>query len=224
MSQTQKLPPETPVRRSKRRAAEAEASQPDLPGARERILVAAQELFYANGYSATSVASIAEAARMTTPNLYWHFPSKQALLAEVLDRAHRSFLEALLEGIPQTGTADELLTAYVREYVRMQLSVARDGVVHGYWILAADLPAADAPRLRESRREIHQVLRDIVQQGMTEGTFELSDPTLAVTSIETSCEYVFTWFKPDGRLSEEEVLDGMVEIALRIVGYRAPGL
>jgi hypothetical protein len=98
--------------------------------------------------------------------------------------------------------------------------VARDGVVHGYWILAADLPAADAPRLRESRREIHQVLRDIVQQGMAEGTFGLSDPTLAVTSIETSCEYVFTWFKPEGRLSEEEVLNGMVEIALRIVGYR----
>jgi AcrR family transcriptional regulator len=221
VSQTQKLPPETPVRRSNRRAAEAEASQPDLLGARERILVAAQELFYANGYSATSVASIAEAARMTTPNLYWHFPSKQALLAEVLDRAHRSFLEALLEGIPETGSADALLAAYVREYVRMQLSVARDGVVHGYWILTADLPAADAPRLREIRREIHQVLRDIVQQGMTEGTFELSDPTLAVISIETSCEYVFTWFKPDGRLSEEEVLDGMVEIALRIVGYRA---
>jgi AcrR family transcriptional regulator len=220
VSQTQKLPPATSVRRSKRRPVEAEASEPDLPGARERILVAAQELFYASGYSATSVASIAEAARMTTPNLYWHFPSKQALLAEVLDRAHRSFLEALLEGIPETGTADELLAAYVREYVRMQLSVARDGVVHGYWILAADLPASDAPRLRESRREIHQVLRDIVQQGMTEGSFKLSDPTLAVASIETSCEYVFTWFKPDGRLSEDEVLDGMVEIALKIVGYR----
>jgi AcrR family transcriptional regulator len=220
VSQTQKLPPATSVRRSKRRPVEAEASEPDLPGARERILVAAQELFYASGYSATSVASIADAARMTTPNLYWHVPSKQALLAEVLDRAHRSFLEALLEGIPETGTADELLAAYVREYVRMQLSVARDGVVHGYWILAADLPASDAPRLRESRREIHQVLRDIVQQGMTEGSFKLSDPTLAVASIETSCEYVFTWFKPDGRLSEDEVLDGMVEIALKIVGYR----
>ena len=220
MSQTQKLPQATPVHRSKRRRAEAEATAPDQPGARERILVAAQELFYANGYSATSVASIAEAARMTTPNLYWHFPSKQALLVEVLDRAQRVGLEVLLQGIPETGTADELLAAYVRGYVRMQLSEARDGVVHGYWILTADLPASDAPRLREGRREIHRVLRDIVQQGLAEGTFELSDPTLAVTSIETLCEYVFTWFKPDGRLSEDEVLDGMVEIALKIVGYR----
>jgi TetR/AcrR family transcriptional regulator, cholesterol catabolism regulator len=224
VSQTQKLPPATPVRRSKRRSAEAEANSADLPGARERILAAAQELFYANGYSATSVASIADAARMTTPNLYWHFPSKQALLVEVLDRAQRNGLKVLLQGIPESGTAMELLAAYVRAYVRMQLSEARDGVVHGYWILAADLPASEAPRLREGRREIHRVLRNIVQQGIAEGTFEVSDPTLAVTTIETSCEYVFTWFTPAGRLSDEEVLDGMIEIALRIVGYRATGL
>jgi AcrR family transcriptional regulator len=221
VSETQKLPQAKAVPRANRRPAQAEAAAPDPPDARERILTAAQEFFYANGYSATSVASIAEAARMTTPNLYWHFPSKQALLVEVLDRAQRVGLELLLQSIPETGTGDELLAAYVRGYVRMQLREARDGVVHGYWILAADLPASDAPRLREGRRQIHRVLRDIVQKGIAEGTFELSDPTIAVTSIETLCEYVFTWFTPDGRLSEEEVLDGMVEIALRIVGYRA---
>ena len=86
---------------------------------------------------------------------------------------------------------------------------------------ATEPETSDAPRLREGRREIHRVLRDIAQQGIAEGTFELSDPTLAVTSIETLCEYVFTWLTPDGRLSEEEVINGMVKIALRIVGYRA---
>lgn len=223
MPQTQKL---SAARanggRSVRRDAVGSDGSPDLPGARERILVAAQELFYANGYSATSVASIAEAAQMTTPNLYWHFPSKQHLLGEVLDRAHRQFLDDLLQGIPQAGTADQLLAAYVRQYVRLQLSVAQDNVVYGYWVLAADLAPDDAPRLLESRRDIHRVLRDIVQQGMSEGIFELADPSLAVTAIETACEYVFTWYKSDGRLSVDDVLDGFVEIALRIVGYRRP--
>lgn len=221
MSQTQKLPAARAAggRSSRREAADA-STEPDLPGARERILTAAQELFYANGYSATSVASIAEAAQMTTPNLYWHFPSKQHLLGEVLDRAHRSFLDDLLRGMPETGSADELLAAYVREYVRLQLSVAQDGVVYGYWVLAADLAPADAPRLLESRRDIHRVLRDIVQQGMAEGIFELDDPSLAVTAIETACEYVFTWYKPDGRMTVDECIDGFVQIALRIVAYR----
>jgi len=221
--QTQKL---SASRSNERRAARGGAATSDggqdLPGARERILAAAQDLFYANGYSATSVASIAEAAQMTTPNLYWHFPSKQSLLGEVLDRAHRQFLNDLLLEIPESGTADQLLAAYVRTYVRLQLSVADENVVFGYWVLAADLAPEDAPRILESRRDIHRVLRGIVQRGIEEGIFHLNNPSLAVTAIETSCEYVFTWYKGGGRLSIEEVLDGFVEIALRIVAYRRP--
>ena len=218
MSQPHKLP----IARGQRPATVVD-SEPDLLGARERILNAAQELFYASGYSATSVASIAEAAQMTTPNVYWHFPSKQALLGEVLERAHREFYADLLRGIPESGTADQLLSAYVREYVHLQLSVAQDKVVYGYWVLAADLAANDAPRILESRRDIHRVLRDIVQQGIEEGSFQIADASLAVTAIETACEYVFTWYKGDGRLSVSEVIDGFVEIALRIVGYRPAG-
>lgn len=222
MAQTQKLPAARAAGgRSGRRA--AVAAEPDLPGARERILSAAQDLFYANGYSATSVASIAEAAQMTTPNLYWHFPSKQHLLGEVLERAHRGFLEQLQHGIPETGAAQDLLAAYVRQYVRLQISVAEDGVVYGYWVLAADLGPEDAPRLLESRRDIHRVLRDIVQQGIAEGVFHLDDTSLAVNTIETACEYVFTWYKPGGRMSVDDVLEGFVQIALRIVGYRPQG-
>jgi len=221
VSQTQKLPAARAAGgRAGRRGAVDAAPEPDQPGARERILVAAQELFYANGYSATSVASIAEAAQMTTPNLYWHFPSKQHLLGEVLDRAHRGFLEDLQRGIPESGPAEELLAAYVRQYVRIQLSVAEEGVVYGYWVLAADLGPDDAPRLLESRRDIHRVLRGIVQQGIEEGVFHLDDTSLAVTAIETACEYVFTWYKPDGRMSVDDVIEGFVQIALRIVGYR----
>lgn len=219
MSQAQKLPTARAGR--SRGPVVATDGEADLPGARERILAAAQELFYAQGYSATSVASIADAAQMTTPNLYWHFPSKQALLGEVLERAHRSFLDDLLRAIPSAGPAQELLAAYVRQYVRLQLSLAQDTVVYGYWILAADLSPEDAPRLLESRREIHRVLRGIVTRGIDEGVFHLEDASLAVNAIETSCEYVFTWYKSDGRLSVDDVLDGFVEIALRIVGYRA---
>lgn len=224
MAQTQKLPAARAAgSRAGRRGEVAEATEADLPAARERILAAAQDLFYANGYSATSVASIAEAAQMTTPNLYWHFPSKQHLLGEVLDRAHRTFLDELLRGIPESGRPEELLAAYVRQYLRLQLPVAEDRVVYAYWVLAADLAPEDAPRLLESRRDIHRVLRDIVQQGVKEGVFHLDDTSLAVTAIETACEYVFTWYKPDGRMSVHDVIEGFVQIALRIVGYSPLG-
>lgn len=55
-------------------------------GARERILRAAQELFYARGIHATGVAALIEAAHVSPRTFYVHFPTKNALVEEYLRR------------------------------------------------------------------------------------------------------------------------------------------
>lgn len=50
---------------------------------RERLLTAARELFYADGYG-VSVDAIAERAAVAKPTVYAHFGSKEALIAAVL--------------------------------------------------------------------------------------------------------------------------------------------
>ena len=56
------------------------------PRRRELILEAAQEAFAAQGYEATSVREICEAAGISKPVLYDHFPSKERLFAELLEK------------------------------------------------------------------------------------------------------------------------------------------
>lgn len=67
-----------PVRRysSKRRQAAAEAT-------RQAILDAARELFERDGYAATSMQTIAEAAEVAVKTIYLAFGSKAALLREM---------------------------------------------------------------------------------------------------------------------------------------------
>ena len=55
-------------------------------GARERILQAAEELFYTRGIHATGVAALMEAAHVSTRTFYVHFPTKNALVEEYLRR------------------------------------------------------------------------------------------------------------------------------------------
>ncbi len=55
-------------------------------GARERILQAAEELFYARGIHATGVAALIEAAHVSTRTFFVHFPTKNALVEEYLRR------------------------------------------------------------------------------------------------------------------------------------------
>jgi AcrR family transcriptional regulator len=55
-------------------------------GARERILQAAEELFYTGGIHATGVAALMEAAHVSPRTFYVHFPTKNALVEEYLRR------------------------------------------------------------------------------------------------------------------------------------------
>ena len=67
------------------------------PGARERLVVAAVDLFTEQGYDATTVAQIAQRAGVTKSTFFRHFPDKRELLV-----AGQEALSALLaEGIAE---------------------------------------------------------------------------------------------------------------------------
>lgn len=64
---------------------------------RRRIIDAAYERFYKGGFARAGVDAIAEAAGVTKRTLYYHFDSKDALLAAVLDAQHELVLTRIQE-------------------------------------------------------------------------------------------------------------------------------
>jgi AcrR family transcriptional regulator len=74
---------------------------------RRRILDGAYRLFRRQGYSRVSMDEVAAAARVTKRTLYYHFESKDQLLAKVLEDQHHLALAAFktfgdrLSGSPQ---------------------------------------------------------------------------------------------------------------------------
>ena len=68
---------------------------------REQILATAAELFASRGYHGVSVADLGAACGISGPALYKHFPSKQAMLAEMLV----SISEELLRAGASAGSA-----------------------------------------------------------------------------------------------------------------------
>ena len=75
------------------------------PSSRERILEAARELFWVNGYEATSVAEILEKAGVNSGSLYHYFESKEELLLAVLDTYKEMLYPAVIE--PAFQVADD---------------------------------------------------------------------------------------------------------------------
>src|SRR4051812_15265192 len=91
---------------------------------RQQLFEVARDRFAAQGFHATSMDEIAEAAGVTKPVLYQHFPSKRALYVELLDDTGRQLLSTLAEATSKAGSGRERVefgfTAYFRFAVNNQ--------------------------------------------------------------------------------------------------------
>jgi AcrR family transcriptional regulator len=67
------------------------------PGARERLVVAAVDLFTEQGYDATTVAQIADRAGVTKSTFFRHFPDKRELLVAGQETLSRLLVEGITE-------------------------------------------------------------------------------------------------------------------------------
>lgn len=91
-----------------------------LPAGQRRIqlLAVARDRFAAQGFHATSMDDIAEAAGVTKPVLYRHFPSKHALYAELLTDTSRRLLTTLESATRGAGSGRSRVEEGFRAYFR----------------------------------------------------------------------------------------------------------
>ena len=125
---------------------------------REQLLATAAELFATHGFHGVSVAEIGAACGVSGPALYKHFPSKQAILAEMLV----SISEELLT-VGRTRAASALDgAAAVRALVEWHVDFA---LTRRALIVVQDreweaLPADARERVRGLQREYVEVWAD----------------------------------------------------------------
>lgn len=85
---------------------------------RSQLLQVAIGLFAEHGFHATSMDDIAEAAGVTKPVLYQHFPSKRALYRELLDDVDRQLTDTLLDATSHATTGRERVQDGFAAYFR----------------------------------------------------------------------------------------------------------
>lgn len=72
--------------------------------ARERILSAAEELYYRKGYAAVGIDELRQAAGVSLRRLYSLFPAKDDIVSAVLARKHREWETGLTAAVADAGT------------------------------------------------------------------------------------------------------------------------
>lgn len=183
----------------------------------------ATELFLRHGYDGTSVKSIAQEIGISTPALYWHFPSKQDIFYAALEQVLRRFL-AEVRGQLTADDPRERLAQIVRAHVRFQLERQDQADAYsatfGFRGLVQGLPAECRERIQAAQRSYMEEVREVLRRGREQGAFDFDDLTVATFAFITLCEFPNAWYNRRGRLSPREVADQYVKLALRMVGAK----
>lgn len=111
-------------------------------GSREQILDATERLMATRGYAATSISDIRKACGLPASSIYWHFGSKDGVLAAVMERGAERFFAAIASG----GTVDEQLA------VLAELQAQRPEFLRILYLLS--LERSDDPTVTEVVRRV----------------------------------------------------------------------
>jgi TetR/AcrR family transcriptional repressor of mexJK operon len=97
------------------------------PPPRDRILQAARELFFQQGYARVSTDALARAAAVSKATLYKHFPGMEALLRAVVERE----VDGFERGVPlAVGTPGEFRSALVYFGANLLVFLNQSDIIH----------------------------------------------------------------------------------------------
>lgn len=156
------------------------------PDTKTAILDAAQDLIQRVGANAMSYQHISEAVGIRKASIHHHFPSKETLLKELIDRYSRQFLGLVDDIIASDAGPATKLRRYASLF-EATLSEGRQNKACLCGMLSAEvevLGSRAAAGLRRFYRENERRLAHILEEGRRRGEFGFEgDPHLIATLI-----------------------------------------
>ncbi|MER6677448.1 TetR/AcrR family transcriptional regulator [Streptomyces sp. NPDC000983] len=170
------------------------------------ILETALACFMEHGYHGTTIRTVAARAELSVPGLYYHYPSKQALLvalvSHAMDDLWRRSAAALEEaGDDVRGRLDLLVECLVLFHAHQ-----RDLAFIAYSEIRSLVGETRTTYI--GARDRQQRLMDrVIEDGVARKVFTAPYPRDASRAIVTMCTGVAQWYRADGEHSPRELAD-----------------
>jgi AcrR family transcriptional regulator len=171
---------------------------------RERILAAAVQLFARYGYHAAPLRDIAQIAGIQAASIYHHYPNKQALLVEIMETYMQRLNTSLEHILQEYDTPLQRLHEAIANHIRLHTTYKDE-----FFIVDTEMRALESENHRyilTLRDTYEKLLQEILQEGMESHVFRQNDVKVTSYAIIAMCTEVATWFRPDGRLSVQQVI------------------
>ncbi len=151
--------------------------------ARDKIVEAASDLFFEQGYQATTIDHVIDRSGVSRPTLYNHFKTKEDLCVEYLKERRWKDLGVLKETFRKEKTAKGKFLAAARAMDLTMTSTHFRGC--RYFNMISEVADCSSPISREARLYVDGY-RDVIKDGVLE--LKGSDPRYKKLDVDRTAE------------------------------------
>lgn len=184
----------------------------DYHDKRALIFERAAELFAESGFARASIADLAGRCRASKSWIYHYFPSKEAILYEILrdhvEALHRAAARATGGGDPPKAQLRQLLGAFMAIHARAR---AR------HVVLLNDLgclPEAQQREIRELERQVVLLVTALLRRVSPGLALRRSLVEPVAMLLIGMLNWTHTWYHPDGALAPEQLAELAADLFL----------
>jgi AcrR family transcriptional regulator len=167
------------------------ASRTQFAARRNEIVDLAAHLFAANGYAATGIREIGEAAELARGALYYYIDSKESLLGEIHDRVMDPLLEQA-RSVASLSVSAATRIRLVSEILMRQIIDHQDHV----WVFLHEYRSLTGERrnmFKKKRAEFEELLMQLLKQGVESGEFAIDDIRRTMLAFLGMHNYTYQW-------------------------------
>jgi TetR/AcrR family transcriptional regulator len=168
----------------------AERRERDKQKRREAIVDAAEKLFFAKGYAATTIDEVAEAAELSKGTIYLYFKTKEEISIAIARRGARILMDLSRAAVDAAPAGREKVQALGRALLTFYERYPDHFKTLFYQHRGASCRSAEArdedpliKALLQDRQELHAFGISVVRDGIADGTIRPDADPVKVTLI-----------------------------------------
>lgn len=179
------------------------------------ICSAAARVFYEKGYDGASMQDIADAVGLTKAGLYHHVGSKDRLLFEIMDYGMDILDETVVSKVRGITEPRERLRKIIAGHIdlivrtrNLEITV----ILHENRSLKGPLRSKINARKLDYIRLLEQTIAEVQA---TASSQPLMSPRLAAFALLGMINWLYQWYKLDGPVKEEQLVEAYTRFFLR---------
>ncbi len=173
------------------------------PAMRDTIKQVAIDLFFQKGYFAASMSEIASACGIRKASIYYHYPSKEELLFDIMRNTMQALLASLESSLARAVEVEKRMRAAVCSHVSFHLNRQKET-----FIASSELRGLSPEHFKAIvglRDAYESKFQELIRQGIAEGIYAVGDAKILSYAILTLCTAGASWYRPEGRLSKADI-------------------